>query len=432
MLKKIFTSVVTVCTGILGAASAGNSSWMPSYDESKVPSYALPELLECKDGRVVTSADEWKNIRRPEILADFEKLLYGRIPEKAVKVEYELLGEKKDAVNGKAVRKEVRIHFTGKNQQKFYLDILLYLPSKASGKVPVFVGLNFKGNHAVEKDPDLRLTGLKYDPSAKGMQSAEKERGSRAHRFPLETIIDRGYALATACYHDIFPDRKDGWQDSIYTLFYSKKELKNPPREKYSAIGAWSWGLSRIMDYLETVPQIDPAKAVVFGHSRLGKTSLWAGANDLRFKLICANDSGSGGAALTRRLFGETLYSMFFVRSAPGNWWFVSGLKPYADGKVDQLPFDQHMLIALAAPRAIAVHSATEDLWADPKGEFLSAYHAGKVFELYGKEPLKTAEMPAPETPVGSDVSYFLRTGKHELLLADWLHYLDMADRIFK
>ncbi len=432
MLKEFLLSAASVFHGILGAAPVNNDSWMPNYDESKVPSYTLPELLKCKNGKVVTTVKEWENIRRPEILADFEKFLYGKIPEKAEKVEYELLSEKKGAVNGKAIRREIRIYFTGKNQQKFHFDILLYLPEKASGKVPVFAGLNFKGNHAVENDPSLRLSGLKFDSTPAGVAEAEKERGSRTHRFPLETIIDRGYALATACYHDIFPDRKDGWQDSIYTLFYSEEELiKNPPHEKHTAIGAWSWGLRRIMDYLESVPEIDSGRAVVFGHSRLGKTSLWTGMNDLRFKLICSNDSGCGGAALNCRLFGETLYSMCFVRRAPGNFWFVSGLKPYA-AKVDKLPFDQHMLIALAAPRAIAVHSATEDLWADPKGEYLSAYHAGKVFELYGKEPLKSAKMPSPETPVGSDVSYFLRTGKHDILLSDWQHYLDMADRLFK
>ena len=432
MLKKFFIPIAAACLGIPGAAPANSGSWMPNYDESKVLSYTLPELMKCKNGKVVTTVKEWESIRRSEILADYTKIMYGKFPEKAEKVEYELLSEKKGAVNGKAIRREIRLYFTGKNQQKFHFDILLYLPEKVSGKVPVFAGLNFKGNHTVENDPELRLSGLKFDPTPAGVSAARKKRGSRIHRFPLETIIDRGYALATACYHDIFPDRKDGWQDSIYTLFYSKEELiKNPPHEKHSAIGAWSWGLRRIMDYLERVPEIDSGRAVVFGHSRLGKTALWTGANDARFKLVCVNDAGEGGSALARRNFGETLYSMCFIRKAMGNYWFVSGVKPYAD-KVVQLPFDQHMLIALAAPRAIAVHSATEDLWADPKGEYLSAYHAGKVFELYGKEPLKSAEMPPPETPVGSDVSYFLRTGKHDILLSDWQHYLDMADRLFK
>ena len=174
---------------------------------------------------------------------------------------------------------------------------------------------------------------------------------------------------------------------------------------------------------------IDGTKAAVFGHSRLGKASLWAGANDERFKLVCVNDSGCGGAALSRRLYGETLFSMF-ERSRIG-YWFTDTLREKALHP-EELPLDQHELIALIAPRAVSVHSATEDQWADPKGEYLAAYHAGPAFRLFRKTPLSSETPPAPETPAGSDVSYYYRTGQHDLLLADWLHYLAMADRVFK
>ena len=168
----------------------------------------------------------------------------------------------------------------------------------------------------------------------------------------------------------------------------------------------------------------------MFGHSRLGKSSLWAGANDERFKLVCVNDSGCGGAALSRRLYGETLFSMYHANSL-GKWWFTDTLEAKA-GHPELLPLDQHELISLIAPRAIAVHSATEDQWADPKGEYLSAWLAGPVFELFGKTPLTSETPPEPEHTVGTDVSYYCRIGKHDLLLSDWEHYLAMADRLFK
>ena len=428
-MKKLLLLPVLAVTCLLHAADTAN--WQPVYDESKVPAYTLPDPLTGKNGKKITTVQEWEKFRRPEILADFRKYLYGQDLPMAEKVEYQLLSEKRDALDGTAIRREVRLIFTGKNRRKFSFDILLYLPRAAKKPVPFFAGLNFKGNHTLEADKELHLTGLKITKTP-DIAAAESDRGKRIYRFPLKTIISRGYAIATACYHDIFPDRKDGWQESVYTLFYTPEELKNPPHERYSAIGAWSWGIRRITDHLVTLPEIDASRGAVFGHSRLGKTSLWTGAVDQRFKLICVNDAGSGGTALTRRLYGETLYSMCFIRRAPGRWWFVSAIKEYADGKVHLLPFDQHLLVALAAPRSIAIHSATEDLWADPKGEYLSAYHAGKVFSLYGKTPLKSAVQPPPETPVGTDISYLLRTGKHDLLRSDWLHYLDMADRIFK
>ncbi len=417
-MKKIFM----LAFSLFCAASFAQDNKV-NYDEKAVKPYTLPDLLTCKDGRKITNSADWEKFRRPEILADYTKIMYGELPAKAEDVVYEILSEKTDAVDNTAIRREIRLVFTGKNQKRFFFDMIYYIPKNVKGKVPVFVGLNFKGNHSIENDPTICLSGLN------GLDDPLNDRGKRSYRFPLKTIISRGYAVATACYHDLFPDRADGWSQSCYKLFYD--QFTTLPHEKHSAIGAWSWGISRMLDHLEKVPEIDSSRAAVFGHSRLGKTALWTGVNDTRFLLVCVNNAGEGGAALARRNFGETLYSMCFLRKAPGSFWFTSNLKPFAKN-VRTLPFDQHMLMALVAPRSLAVHSATEDLWADPKGEYLSAFHAGAVYKLYGKEVLKSAEMPAPETAVGGDVSYFLRKGKHELLLADWLHYLDMADKVFK
>lgn len=400
--------------------------WKVNYDESRMPAYTLPELLRCEDGAMVTDAATWQSRRRPELLRMFKDVMYGELPPLPDHVRYELLSEKKDAREGKAIRREVRIHFEMKNGRTHFMDLLYYIPANAKAPVPLFAGLTFIGNHVVTKEGDIRITGTAGDD---GEAKISRERGLQERRFPIDAILERGYALAVVSYHDIFPDRETGWANSIYKLFFTDDELKKRPAG-YSSISAWAWGISRILDYLETVPEIDASKAAVFGHSRLGKSSLWAGANDERFKLVCVNDSGCGGAALSRRLYGETLFSMYH-KDHLGKWWFTDTLEEKAEHP-ELLPLDQHELIALIAPRAIAVHSATEDQWADPKGEYLSAYYAGPVFELFGKTPLTSEIPPEPEHAVGTDVSYYYRIGKHDLLLSDWEHYLDMADRLFK
>ena len=399
--------------------------WEVNYDESQMPQFTLPDVLLCQDGSKIETADDWQKKRRPELLQMFKDVMYGEIPPRPDRVRYELLSEKKDARGGKAVRREVRIHLEMNNGKSHSIDMLYYLPANAKGKVPVFVGLTFIGNHVVTDEPDVRITGLAGDTPGNPIN---RERGFQVRRFPIDTILERGYALAVASYHDIFPDRVTGWETSIYELFFSGEELKRP--KGYSCVGAWAWGISRMLDYLETVPEIDASKAAVYGHSRLGKTSLWAGVTDERFKLVCVNDSGCGGAALSRRLYGETLFSMCNFHDI-GKYWFSETLPAKAEHP-ENLPLDQHELIALTAPRMVAVHSATEDQWADPKGEYLSAYHAGPVFKLFGKTPLASETPPEPEHAVGTDVSYYCRIGKHDLLLSDWNHYMDMADRIFK
>ena len=398
--------------------------WEVNYDEAKMPAYTLPELLRCQDGTVVTDAEGWRTKRRGELLQMFKDVMYGELPPMPDRVRYELLSEKRDARGGRAVRREVRIHFEMNNGRSHFMDMLYYIPAKASGKAPVFVGLTFIGNHVVTDEPDVRITGTAGDVEGKPII---RERGYQVRRFPIDTILERGYALAVVSYHDIFPDRLTGWENSIYRLFFEGDELKRP--KGYSSIGAWAWGISRMLDYLETVPEIDASKAAVFGHSRLGKTSLWAGATDERFKVVCVNDSGCGGAALSRRLYGETLFAMCCAGSY-GKYWFTETLEPKSEHP-EQLPLDQHELIALVAPRAAAIHSAIEDQWADPKGEYLAAYHAGPAFRLFGKTPLGSETPPAVEAAVGTDVSYYCRNGKHDLLLSDWEHYMSIADRVF-
>ena len=403
--------------------------WHPNYDEAEVPPYQLPDLMLCVDGQRISSVTEWERKRRPELLQLFKDHLYGDVPPLPDQVKAELICEKHGDLDGLAIRKEIRLHFSMANGKSHFADLLIYTPADVNEKVPFFVGLAFKGNQVAVIDPDIRLSGLAFWDCDDPLVPAEEARGVMAERYPLKEIIGRGYAIVICSCNDFFPDRLNGWNKSIYQLFFEPEELMDKRPENYSCIGAWAWGLSRILDYVQTLPEFDREKAAVYGHSRLGKTSLWAGACDERFKLVCVNDSGCGGAALSRRLFGETLYS-FFVWNNFGKWWFRSSLESISIHP-ENMPFDQHELVALIAPRAVSIHSATNDLWADPKGEYLAAYHAGAIYELYGKMPLSSRELPPPDQGVGTDVSYLLRTGNHNILLQDWNHYMDMADLVF-
>ena len=163
---------------------------------------------------------------------------------------------------------------------------------------------------------------------------------------------------------------------------------------------------------------------IVVGHSRLGKTALWAGAGDERFAMVVSNESGCGGAALERRNFGETVRRITTVFPH----WFCPNFAGWA-GRAPEMPFDQHVLLAMTAPRPLYVASAAEDLWADPRGEFLAAVAAAPAWELFGKEGLGTADFPAPDAPVGGSIGYHVRSGAHDLLAWDWERFADFAEK---
>lgn len=394
-----------------------------NYDESKVPAYTLPDPLTCLDGSKVTDSKTWLTKRRPELLNLFAEHVQGRTPKGDVTVREEWV-QHEPALNGLASRKQVRLSFE-RNGVKRHVDVLVYIPAKARGPVPAFIGLNFSGNHTVHADPGIILpTSWVQNDAKKGVTNnlaSAQMRGESATRWQVEKVVGRGYAVVTAYYGDLFPDRADGMADSVIALF--QKELS--PSD-WNAIGAWSWGLSRITDYLASSGDIDLKRLALHGHSRLGKAALWAGAQDQRFAMVISNDSGEGGAALARRWFGETTKRI--NTSFPH--WFNGAFKQYNDNEA-KMPVDQHELLALIAPRPLYVASATEDQWADPKGEFLAAYHAGAVYALFGKKGVGISEQPAPEKPVGDAVGYHLRVGKHDIAEYDWDRYLDFADRHF-
>jgi (4-O-methyl)-D-glucuronate---lignin esterase len=402
-----------------------------NLEEEKVGPYTLPDPLIMADGRKVTTREEWTNERRPELVRIFEEQVYGKVPQppRPVRPTFHILSEDKQALGGKAIRREITIEFLDKADAP-RIVLLIYLPKEgvASGRVPAFLGLNFQGNHTIDSDPGISLaTGWVPNNPEHGVKDhrpAESTRGACSSRWQVERVLARGYALATAYYGDIDPDFDDGFQNGVHSLFYSSGQTHRAANE-WGSIATWAWGLSRCLDALGTVPEIDASQVVLMGHSRLGKTALWAGATDPRFAIVISNDSGCGGAALSRRNFGETVLRI--NTSFPH--WFCTNFRQY-NGREDRLPVDQHELIALIAPRPVLICSAREDLWADPKGEFLAALGASPVYKLLGTDGLAATAMPAPEHGqlVMSTIGYHIRPGKHDVTAVDWNAFMKFAD----
>ncbi|TLD72563.1 acetylxylan esterase [Phragmitibacter flavus] len=423
-LLSLFTTAASVSMPL----AAQKPAFVPNYDEAQANFIAIPDVLTATDGSKITTREAWLAQRKPELLQLFATQVYGKTPEAEVPIRVETVGADKPILNGKGVMRQTILHIGP--QGEVQAQILLFLPASTKEKstpVPTFVTLNFWGNHSVSTDPDILLsTSWFRDNKEKhtvNNRATEASRGTGDDRFPIEAILDRGYAVATAYYGDFDPDFDDNFQNGIHPLFYRDGQTKPDP-DQWGSIGAWAWGLSRMADYLITLPEIDQTKLAVLGHSRLGKAALWAGAQDERFTFVISNNSGAGGAALAKRIFGETVGRL----NSAFPHWFCDNYNQYSLNEA-ALPMDQHALIALMAPRPVYIASATGDQWADPKGEFLGGKLAEPVYALFNLPGLGVEEQPAPDMPVGKTIGYHLRTGKHDITPYDWDRYMDFADQ---
>lgn len=371
----------------------------------------LPALLRHEDGSAVTP-ETWP-LRRRELLSLFTEHIYGRPPQVPAEFELAVAEESSFALNGAATRRQLVLTFGGRVK----VHLLLWIPNNRRGPAPVFLGLNFQGNHTTHPDPAILLP-QPWD----GWKREFAARGAMHSRWPVEFIVSRGYAVATACANDIDPDVHDGFTNGIHAL-------ETAPRDVTSGgtIAAWAWGLSRLLDALERQPEIDAKRAIVLGHSRMGKTALWAGANDERFAAAISNNSGCLGASLSRHRFGESIEQI--NKGFPH--WFSKRCLEYVNNE-DRLPVDQHELVALLAPRGVYVASASEDAWADPEGEFMSAVEASKIYELLGLPGLGATTQPPAGRSVGGRIRYHIRKGRHDIELEDWQHYVNFADDLLR
>jgi hypothetical protein len=422
-MKNLIVFILFVLPAICYAQSKTN------FTESKVPEYELPEVLVTQKGEKVTTRKDWIEKRRPELIRLFEENMYGKVPGELKIHSYQIIEQSDNALNNKAVRKQLVLNFQG-NGKEMSVAILIYLPKNIK-KAPLFLGYNFYGNQTIINDTNIILnkSWVRNNPSLGIVNhvATEQSRGGMNNRWAIDMIIEAGYGVATMYYGDVDPDkaRECGvdYTDGVHYLLYKKGQTKPLP-DQWGAISAWAWGLSRAMDYLENDNDVDKNRIIVFGHSRLGKTALWAGALDQRFSAVISNSSGCGGAALSRRRYGERLS----VINQKQEGWLCGNSKKY-DWKEDELPVDQHELIALLAPRTVYIASAKEDNWADPKGEFLSGYYASPVYELFGKVGITANKMPEVNQPIMNTIGYHIRKGKHDITDYDWEQFIKFLDK---
>jgi hypothetical protein len=399
-----------------------------NQDESLVPAYTLADPLIGPDGKKITDRTDWPSHQK-YLISLFANQVYGAMPNSAVEIKTELIEEgiyQKQLGDSTPVRRRQYAITLSRNSRSTRVDLIVWSPTDTTQSFPCFLGLNFRGNQSATEDPAVRITTSWCDARSPGVidhRATEASRASQSDRWPIEDIVQRGYAVATVHYGDIDPDFDDSFENGVHALFPDHRCTEQTPH-LWGSIGAWAWGLSRVADVLQKTDGIHPDKLMVVGHSRLGKTALWAGANDLRFKIVFSNNSGCGGAALSKRFFGESV--AIINRAFPH--WFNRNFRQYNDAE-SEMPFDQHQLIASLAPRPVYIASASQDGWADPLGELLAGHHASPAYALFGLKGLDASELPTTNQAIGNSIGYHLREGVHDLTPLDWSMFMDFANR---
>ena len=402
-------SIGAILASLLGVISAAAA---PFPDVAELPSRpTLPDPLVMFNGERVTSREQWVNQRRPELKALFQHYMYGQMPHASAS--FESRPADRNYFNGKATKKEVTISFDKAGAPKLHL--LIVIPNQRQKPAPAFVGLNFCGNHTLVKDPSIPLpTGWMPNscPGCTNNKATDAGRGAQINTWALEQSIERGWAVAVFYYGDVEPDVPNA-PEGVRAAY---KDYD------WGAVAAWAWGVSRAVDYLVTDSDIDASRIAVVGHSRNGKAALLAAAFDERIALAIPLQAGCGGTAPSRGTVGESVKQI----NDRFPHWFNAEFKKFND-QTDRLPFDQHCLIALCAPRPVLLPNAVEDQWANPKGQFEMLQAAEPVYRLLDAGGLEAAEMPEPGKLVSSTLGYYIREGKHSMTTGDWKVFLDFA-----
>ncbi len=408
-----------------------------NYDESKIPPYTLEDPLRFVDGRKVKNAGDWQ-LRREEILDIFQSEMYGRLPGKPEAVVTELLDEGV-TLAGFGTRRQIRMWFKA-DKSGPSIDWLIVTPNHVKGPVPTVIMLNYYGNHTILQDPEVivpdcwfrnfdafGITDNKANPEKRGAMCDPDLRTI----IPANYLLARGYALVTACYADISPDPVEPeLQEKIaYTDIFDLWGARDPQRkDNTTSLMAWGWALMRGMDLIESLPYLDASRTVVTGSSRLGKAALIAGTFDDRFPVVVPNQTGGGGAPLAKRFYGENVGTEVKAFTH----WYCRAYDKYAANE-SALPFDQHMLLACVAPRALLIEGFDAG-WFDTKGEFLALKAASPVWKKLKMKGLPEVEWPADyeTSAIGPRVGYVRRDQNHGLAMIDWVWMLDFADKVFK
>ncbi|MFZ0591622.1 MAG: acetylxylan esterase [Bryobacteraceae bacterium] len=386
-----------------------------NYDEAHVGNYTLPDPLRLTNGKPVRDAKTWYTQRRPEVVRLFEENQFGRSPGAPTDLTYDCFDTGTPAFEGTAIRKQTTIYFS-RDKTGPKMDLLVYLPAKTQKPAPLLLSISFTANSVTVSDPGVK----EREVWNREHKKVPGKLGMAIGKIDVVPLIHAGFGFATVYYGDIEPDFDGGLRYGVRAL-YLKPGQTQPAPDEWGAIAAWGWGLSRVLDYLERDPGIDGKRVALYGASRLGKTVLWAGARDTRFAAVIACCSGEGGAALSRRNYGETIAHLTAPSRYP--YQFCANYARFAQ-HVDQLPVDANMLIALMAPRPLLLQTGDTDYWSDPKGEFLAEKAAGPVYALLGKQGLDTNEWPPAGVAIMHTLSYYMHSGGHGTLPSDWPQFL--------
>jgi len=428
-LPLLLASISLCITSLLVSARSDERPALPAVNDLP-PDSSLPDPLKLMSGEEVRTAGDWNQRRKPELRRLFQHYMYGEFPSSSSTATTTVEREDRACLGGKATLKNVTLRFGPEGTPPIHL--LLVVPNERQAAAPVFVGLNFCGNHTLLDDPTIPLPDVwmpKHCPGCDNGRSTEASRGTQKDVWALDEVIGRGYALATCYCGDIDPDRND-FTDGVHPHFRAK-DAPERTAQSWGTIAAWAWGIERCVDYLVSNPDIDSKRIAVVGHSRLGKTALLAGAFDERIALVIPHQAGCGGSAPSRKT-GDAVQKAESVKRINTVFphWFCNEFKNFNE-QVDRLPFDQHCLVALCAPRPVLLTNAVEDAWADPEGQLQMLVAADPVYKLLGAQGIKTRTMPEPGKPVGDRLAFFIRPGSHSMNRDDWKVFLDFADRHF-